>query len=156
MAARPRESHTASRDWSVGPDEPCWRTNTSFSPPPSRWDFRFQSEELQYGLHDGIQLYGSSTSSNSRGSRGWVRGNHLYNHHYSASDGAGLFLSSSSDLSQGPQWTPPAIQEISIEDYETTKSRGNTIYNAFVFSFVCTLHTHDRGPERDNNGFIII
>lgn len=124
MAARPHESHTASRDWSVGPDEPCWRTNTSFSPPPSRWDFRFQSEELQYGLHDGIQLYGSSTSSNSRGSLGWVRGNHLYNHHYSASDGAGLFLSSSSDLSQGPQWTPPAIQEISIEDYETTKRRG--------------------------------
>lgn len=85
-----------------------------------------------------------------------MRGNHLYNHHYSASDGAGLFLSSSSDLSQGPQWTPPAIQEISIEDYETTKRRGNTIYNAFAFSFVCTLHTHDRGPERNNNGCIII
>ncbi|XP_050372381.1 uncharacterized protein LOC126790254, partial [Argentina anserina] len=124
VAARPHESHTASRDWSVGPDEPCWRTNTSFSPPPSRWDFQFQTEELQYGLHDGVQLYGSSTSSNSRGSRGRVRGNHLYNHHHSASDGAGLFLSSPSDHSQGPQWTPPAIQEISIDDYETTKRRG--------------------------------
>ncbi|XP_068332474.1 uncharacterized protein [Pyrus communis] len=108
----------------MGPAEPCWRTNTSFSPPPSRWDFRFQPEELQYGLHDGIQQYGSSTSSNSKGSRGWVRGNNLYNHHYSASDGAGLFLSGSSDLSQGPQWTPPAIQEISVDDYETAKRRA--------------------------------
>ncbi|XP_008221728.1 PREDICTED: uncharacterized protein LOC103321681 [Prunus mume] len=131
VAARPHESHTASRDWSVGPEEPCWRTNTSFSPPPSRWDFRFQPEELQYGLHDGIQQHGSSTSSNSKGSRGWVRGNNLYNHHYSASDGAALFLSSSSDLSQGPQWTPPAIQEISVDDYETAKRRGPAFGHSF-------------------------
>ncbi|XP_068326278.1 uncharacterized protein [Pyrus communis] len=108
----------------MGPEEPCWRTNTSFSPPPSRWDFRFQPEELQYGFHDGNQQYGSSTSSNSKGSRGWVRGNNLYNHHYSVSDGTGLFLSSPSDLSQGPQRTPPAIQEISVDDYETAKKRG--------------------------------
>ncbi|TQD78235.1 hypothetical protein C1H46_036180 [Malus baccata] len=111
----------------MGPEEPCWRTNTSFSPPPSRWDFRFQPEELQYGFHDGNQQYGSSTSSNSKGSRGWVRGNNLYNHHYSVSDGAGLFLSSPSDLSQGPQRTPPAIQEISVDDYETAKKRGQAL-----------------------------
>ncbi|KAL5759487.1 hypothetical protein ACOSQ2_018325 [Xanthoceras sorbifolium] len=107
----------------MGSHEPYWRTNTSFSPPPSRWDFQFQSEGLPYSSHDGIQLYGSSTPSNSKGSKSWVRGNLLYNHQYSTSDGAGLFLSSSSDLSQGPQWTPPAIQEISVDDYETPSSR---------------------------------
>ncbi|XLR16786.1 hypothetical protein S83_044724, partial [Arachis hypogaea] len=123
----PHGSNAASRDWSVGPHEPYWRTNTSYSPPPSRWDFRFQSEGLSYGLHDGIQLYGSSTSSNGKDSRGWVSGNHLYDLHYSASDGTGAFLSSPSDLSQGPQWTPPAIQEISINDYETPTSRGPSL-----------------------------
>ncbi|MED6180284.1 hypothetical protein PIB30_008780 [Stylosanthes scabra] len=126
-ATRPHGSNAASRDWSVGPHEPYWRTNTSYSPPPSRWDFRFQSEGLSYGLHDGIQLYGSSTSSNGKDSRGWVSGNHLYDLHYSASDGTGAFLSSPSDLSQGPQWTPPAIQEISINDYETPTRRGPSL-----------------------------
>ncbi|XP_061366333.1 uncharacterized protein LOC133309566 isoform X2 [Gastrolobium bilobum] len=115
----PHGSNAGSRDWSMGPNEPYWRTNSSYSPPPPRWDFRFQTEGLPYSLNDGIQLYGSSTSSNGKDSRGWVRGNNLYDIHYSASDGTGLFLSSPSDLSQGPQWTPPAIQEISIDDYET-------------------------------------
>ncbi|CAJ1932032.1 unnamed protein product [Sphenostylis stenocarpa] len=115
-----RRSELGSRDWSMGPNEPYWRTNSSFSPPPTRWDFRFQSEEIPYSVNDGIQLYGSSTSSNDKESRGWVRGNHLYDLHYSASDGTGIFLSSPSDLSQGPQWTPPAIQEISIDNYETS------------------------------------
>lgn len=124
VAARPRGSHAASGDWSVGPHEPYWRTNTSFSPPPSRLDIRLQYEGLPNGLRDSDQLYRSSTSSNSKGSRGWVRGNRLYNHHYSASDGAELFLSSPSDQSQGPQWTPPAIQEINVEDYGTPTRRG--------------------------------
>ncbi|BAT99223.1 hypothetical protein LR48_Vigan06g108100 [Vigna angularis] len=101
----------------MGPNEPFWRTNSSFSPPPTRWDFRFQSEGLQYSVNDSIQLYGSSTSSNDKESGSWVRGNHLYDLHYSASDGTGILLSSPSDLSQGPQWTPPAIQEISIDNY---------------------------------------
>ncbi|GKU99524.1 hypothetical protein SLEP1_g12364 [Rubroshorea leprosula] len=107
----------------MAPHEPYWRTNTSFSPPPPRWDFRFQSEGLSYGSHDGIQLYGSSTSSNSKESGSWLRGNVLYNHQYSASDGTGLFLSSPSELSHGPQWTPPAIQEISLDDYDTRTRR---------------------------------
>ncbi|XP_022776837.1 uncharacterized protein LOC111318328 isoform X2 [Durio zibethinus] len=78
----------------MGHHEPYWRTNTSFSPPPSRWDFRFQPEGLSYCSHDGIQLYGSSTSSNSKESRAW-----------------------------GPQQTPPAIQEITLDDYETAMRR---------------------------------
>ncbi|XVE91514.1 hypothetical protein REPUB_Repub01dG0016400 [Reevesia pubescens] len=127
VAARPHGSNTASRDGSMGPHEPYWRTNTSFSPPHSRWDFRFQPEGLSYGSYDGIQLYGSSTSSNSKESRGWVRGNLLYNHQYSTSDGAGPFLSSPSDLSQGPQWTPPAIQEITLDDYETATRRDRVV-----------------------------
>lgn len=129
VAARPHGSHAASRDWSTDPHEPYWRTNTSFSPPPSRWDFDFQPEGLQYGSHDGGLLYGSSTSSNSKESRSWVRGNQLYNQPYS--DGAGMFLHSSSDLSQGPQWTPPAIQEISIDDFEFPKRRGNMVRSYF-------------------------
>lgn len=141
MAARPHGSNTASRDWSVGPHEPYWRTNTSFSPPPSRWDFRFQSERLPYGSHEGIQLYGSSTSSNSKESQSWVRGNYLYNNQYSASDGTGLFISSPSDLSQGPQWTPPAIQEINVDDYETETRRGIVIVHPFhcfhIMMYVC-------------------
>ncbi|KAK7309806.1 hypothetical protein RJT34_06839 [Clitoria ternatea] len=112
----------------MGPNEPYWRTNSSFSPPPARWDFRFQSEGLPYGVNDGIQLYGSSTSSNGKESSGWVRGNHLYDLHYAASDGTGIFLSSPSDLSQGPQWTPPAIQEISIDDYETLSTKGRVSF----------------------------
>lgn len=132
MAARPHGSHAASTEWSTGPHEPYWRTNTSFSPPPPRWDFRFQSERLPYGLHDGLQRYGSATSSDSRDSRGWVRGNHTSNHQYSASDGAGPFFSSPSDISQVPQWTPPAIQGINFDDYETTR-RGNTYYGFISF-----------------------
>lgn len=124
VASRPHGSNAGSRDWSMDPNEPFWRTNTSFSPPPSRWDFRFQSEGLPYSLNDGIQLYGSSTSSNGKDSEGWVRGNHLYDLHYSASEGTGVFLSSPSEFSQGPQWMPPAIQEISIDDYESRTRRG--------------------------------
>ncbi|XP_039034702.1 uncharacterized protein LOC120170939 [Hibiscus syriacus] len=80
----------------MGPQEPCWRTNTSFSPPPSRWDFHFQPDGLSYGSYDGSQLYESSTSPNSEESRGW-----------------------------GPQWTPPVIQEITLDDYETAVRRDH-------------------------------
>ncbi|KAL8533790.1 hypothetical protein ACS0TY_009981 [Phlomoides rotata] len=121
VAARPHGSNTTSRDWSVGPHEPYWRTNTSFSPPPSRWDFQFQPEALSFGSHDGIQLFGSSASSNSRGSRNWVRGNNLTNHQFLVSDGIGPYLSSPADISPNQQWTPPAIQEISTDDYGTTR-----------------------------------
>ncbi|KAE8683056.1 NAC domain-containing protein 90-like [Hibiscus syriacus] len=119
VAARPHGPNAASREWSIGPQEPYWRTNTSFSPPPSRWDFHFEPDGLSYSSYDGSQLYGSSTSPNSKESRGWVRRNLLYNHQYSASDGAGTFLSNPSDISLGPQWTPPVIQEITLDDYET-------------------------------------
>ncbi|XP_039057848.1 uncharacterized protein LOC120201276 isoform X2 [Hibiscus syriacus] len=80
----------------MGPQEPYWRTNTSFSPPPSRWDFHFQPDGLSYGSYDGRQLYESSTSPNSKESRGW-----------------------------GPQWTPPVIQEITLDDYETAVRRDH-------------------------------
>lgn len=107
----------------MGPNEPYWRTNTSFSPPPSRWDFRVQPEGLSFGSHDGIQLYGSSTSSNSRGSRSWVRGNHVSNNQYSTSDGVGPYFSSPSEISPARQWTPPTIQEIRVDDYATSSRR---------------------------------
>uniref|UniRef100_A0A1J3E088 RING-type domain-containing protein n=2 Tax=Noccaea caerulescens TaxID=107243 RepID=A0A1J3E088_NOCCA len=56
VAAKSERSNSASQDFSFGPREPYWRTNTSFSPPSSRWDV--------HGLIDGISFYGSSTSSN--------------------------------------------------------------------------------------------
>nr|AAU90322.2 hypothetical protein SDM1_55t00009 [Solanum demissum] len=105
----------------MGPHEPYWRTNSSFSPAPSRWDFRFQPETLSFGSNDGVQLYGSSASSNSRDSRSWVRGNQLANHQYLISDGVGAYCSSPSDISPAQQWTPPAIQEINIDDFGTSR-----------------------------------
>lgn len=147
MASRPHGSNAGSRDWSMGPNEPYWRTNSSFSPPPTRWDFRFQSEGMPYSVNDGIQLYGSSTtSSNGKESRGWVRGNHLYDLHYSASDGTGIFLSSPSDLSQGPQWTPPAIQEISLDNYETS-TRKDPHHSAVRVSLTPTKEGTSTNPN---------
>ncbi|PSS28750.1 RING finger protein [Actinidia chinensis var. chinensis] len=123
VAARPHGSSAPSGEWSIGPNDPYWRNNTSFSPPPSRWDFRFQPEGLSFGSHDGIQLYGSSASSNSRGSRSWVRGNRLSNHQHSISDGVGPYYSSPSEISPVQQWTPPTIQEIRVDDCGTSSRR---------------------------------
>lgn len=71
-----------------------------------------------------------------------MRGNCLYNHHYSASDGTGLFLSSPSDLSQGPQWTPPVVQEISVDDYETVTRRATA-----PLSFRPTMEGTSENPD---------
>ncbi|KAF2299201.1 hypothetical protein GH714_030951 [Hevea brasiliensis] len=106
----------------MGQHEPYWQTNTSFSPPPSRWDFSLPSEELPYD-HVMVTYFILSQHINSKESR-WMNDNHLYNNHCSASGGAGLLLSSPPDLSPGPQWTPPVIQEINADDYETATRRG--------------------------------
>ncbi|GAU44611.1 hypothetical protein TSUD_241040 [Trifolium subterraneum] len=146
----PHGSSADSRDWSLGPHEPYWRTNTSYSPPPSRWDFRFQSEGHPYSLNDGGQLYdGSSTSSNGKeSSRTWVRGNHLYDLHYSVSDGTGIFFGSpcSSDLSHGPQWMPPAIQEISFDDYKAV-TRKDSHPSLGRISFTPTKEGTSKNPN---------
>ncbi|XP_057950273.1 uncharacterized protein LOC131145171 [Malania oleifera] len=105
----------------MGPHEPYWRTNTSFSPPPSRWDFRFETERLPDGSNDVVQLHGSSTSS----SRNWVRGDHRSNHQYSTSDGAGAYFSSPSDISPAPQWIPPAVQGFNVDDYDPAARRDS-------------------------------
>ncbi|KAG8383080.1 hypothetical protein BUALT_Bualt05G0147400 [Buddleja alternifolia] len=93
------------RDPSVGPNEPYWQTNTSFSPRPSTWDFRFQSEAL-------------SQSGESRNSLGE---NNLADHRFLVSDGVGPYFSSPPDISPAQQWTPPPIQEFSSDDYGTSK-----------------------------------
>ncbi|XP_071716665.1 uncharacterized protein [Rutidosis leptorrhynchoides] len=100
----------------MGPHEPYWRTNTSFSPPPPRWDMRYNSESQSFGSQEGSQLYGSTSSSNSRG-------NFISNHRYSVSDGVGTFISSPSDFSPAQQWTPSTIQEISIDEFENSSRR---------------------------------
>ncbi|KAJ4972860.1 hypothetical protein NE237_006034 [Protea cynaroides] len=102
----------------MGPSEPYWQTNTSFSPPLSgRWESRFQSEGFPYATHNAVQIYGSSFSSNSKESRDQGRGDELPHHQYSASDGFGSYFSSPSDNFQTQQWTPPPRQEVNIDDY---------------------------------------
>eukprot|EP00262_Sarcandra_glabra_P018874 TRINITY_DN6927_c0_g5_i2.p1 TRINITY_DN6927_c0_g5~~TRINITY_DN6927_c0_g5_i2.p1 ORF type:complete len:439 (-),score=43.64 TRINITY_DN6927_c0_g5_i2:174-1490(-) len=120
----------------MGPNEPYWRTNSSFSPPLSRrWDNRSQSEALPYGLHGSVQLYGSSLSSNSKGSRSWVRGEQLLNHQNSASDGVASYFSSPSDSFQTQQWTPPSMQGVSIDDYvSATMIEPMSVPSAFLQS----------------------
>ncbi|XP_058096402.1 uncharacterized protein LOC131242050 [Magnolia sinica] len=108
----------------MGPSEPYWRTNTSFSPPLSRrWDHRFQSEGPPFGSHGGPQLYDSSLSSNSnKDSRSWVRSDEFPNQ-YSASEGVVSYLSSPSDSFQAQQWTPPPMQGVSIDEYVSATMR---------------------------------
>ncbi|KAL8150159.1 hypothetical protein V2J09_019967 [Rumex salicifolius] len=123
VAARPHGSNAASGDWSVGPHEPYWRMNTSFSPPPARWDYHFQTEGLRYGSNDSLQLFDSSTSSNSKESRSWVRGMYQHSHQYPPSDGTILDGSSPSDSALIQPWTPPPRQGISTDDLGTTTKR---------------------------------
>ncbi|PWA69983.1 zinc finger, RING/FYVE/PHD-type [Artemisia annua] len=125
IALKPHGSNAVSQDWSMGPHDPYWRTNTSFSPPPPRWDFRFQNEGQSFGSQEGSRLYGSSTSSNSRESRSWLRGNYVPNHRHSVSvsDGYGAFFSSPYDLSPAQQWSAPIIQEISFDEYNANSSK---------------------------------
>ncbi|XVF30907.1 hypothetical protein REPUB_Repub16aG0098700 [Reevesia pubescens] len=95
-------------------DEPHWRTNSSFSPPPLRiWDCRLHSDGLPHGSH-GTGLHGSSLSSNSRGSRSRIGSEGYTNHHHSVSDGALSFYGSPSDSAQVPRWTSP-IQRFNPE-----------------------------------------
>lgn len=102
--------------------EPYWRTNTSFSPPTPRWDYRFHSEGIQYGSTDSNQLFGS-TSSNSKESRSWTGGGYRPTHQYSASEGGALYFSSPSDTSLVQPWTPPPTQGINIDEYEMSIKR---------------------------------
>lgn len=103
----------------MGPNEPFWRTNTSFSPPLSRrWDYQLQSEALTYESDDGVvALDGSSVSSNSKGSRSWVNVERLPGHRYSASDGVFSYFNSPTDGYQNEQLMPPPVQGVNINDY---------------------------------------
>lgn len=122
VAARPHGSNATSSEWPMG-HEPYWRTNTSFSPPPPRWDYRFQSEGIQYSSADSIQLFGS-TSSDSKESRTWMRGGYRPPHQYSTSEGGALYFSSPSDATLVQPWTPPPMQGINIDEYEISIKRG--------------------------------
>ncbi|XP_022747781.1 uncharacterized protein LOC111297330 [Durio zibethinus] len=96
-------------------DEPHWRTNSSFSPPPLRiWDCRLHSDGLPHGSH-GTGLHVSSMPSNSRGSRSRVGSEEYINHHHSVSDGALSYSGSPPDSAQVPRWTSP-IQRFNLEE----------------------------------------
>ena len=122
MAARPHGSTAGSREWSVRPNEPFWRTNTSFSPPLSRrWDYQLPSEELVYESNDDgvVALDDSSLSFNSKESRSWVNGLQVPDHRCSASDGAFYYFNSPADSYLNQQLMPPPVQGVSINDYVT-------------------------------------
>ncbi|PWA37142.1 zinc finger, RING/FYVE/PHD-type [Artemisia annua] len=142
----------------MGPHDPYWRTNTSFSPPPPRWDFRFQNEGQSFGSQEGSRLYGSSTSSNSRESRSWLRGNYVPNHRHSVSvsDGYGAFFSSPSDLSPAQQWSAPIIQEISFDEYNANSSkRGCVGILLNLVTLVFVLATGCFEPHAGSRGWVL-
>lgn len=78
-----------------------------------------------------------------------MRGNHLSNHQYSTSDGVGPYFSSPSEISPARQWTPPAIQEIKVDDYGTSSRRGNM--NLLGISLII----FDNG-YRDSQGCVLV
>ncbi|CAO2829564.1 unnamed protein product [Amaranthus hypochondriacus] len=127
----------------MGPNEPYWRTNTSFSPPPSRWDYTLQSEGLQYGSSDSIQLFGSA-STNSKESRNWIRGGYHPTHHYSTSDGGALYFSSPSDASLVQPWTPPPVRGVSIDEFVPSHRRGAettvSFHSGYCFGLLLSVH----------------
>ncbi|XP_072975730.1 uncharacterized protein [Typha angustifolia] len=100
----------------MDPSEPRWRVNSSFSPPaPRRWDCRYQSDGLPHRIHD-AQLYGSSVSSQSKGSRRRFGSDH---HHHSISDGALSDLGSPAEnLHAPPRWTP-SLQRFDLGEFST-------------------------------------
>ncbi|KAK9119212.1 hypothetical protein Scep_017305 [Stephania cephalantha] len=100
----------------MGPHEPYWQTNSSYSPPASRrWEHRLQIEGLPYGSHGGIQLFGSSSSSNSKESEASARNDNFLNH--PGSDGADSYFSSPSDSFHNQQWTPRPMKGVNVDDY---------------------------------------
>uniref|UniRef100_A0A0D9Z6N3 RING-type domain-containing protein n=1 Tax=Oryza glumipatula TaxID=40148 RepID=A0A0D9Z6N3_9ORYZ len=120
VAARPHgtKSNLASRDCSMDPNEPCWRMNSSFSPPMSRrWDCRNPSDGLPHRIHD-APPYVSSLSSHSKGSRSAFGSDQYLNHQHSVSDGALSYFGSPADSLQAPRWTP-SLQRFDLGEFST-------------------------------------
>lgn len=97
----------------------------SHPPLSRRWDYRFHPEALPSGSH-GLQLYGSSLSSTSKGSRSRISSDHFSNHQYSVSDGIVSYLSSPSDSFHGQHWNAFA-QGISNESQRAVSSTTGLI-----------------------------
>jgi hypothetical protein len=122
VAARPHGASTASREWSsIGRSDPHWWTNAGFSPPPSRWEYRINSEGLSYGSHgdSGVAAnYGSSLSLNSKEpSRSWERSELPHDHHYSISEGATSYFNSPDISFQNHHIMLPMTQDSSVDEY---------------------------------------
>lgn len=102
----------------MDPSEPCWRANSSFSPPLSRrWDCRYQSDGLSQET-PGDPLHGSSLSSRSKGSRSVMSSDQYANHQHSVSDGALSYLESPSNNIQTSRWTPH-VQRYDLGEFST-------------------------------------
>lgn len=102
----------------MGPNEPFWRTNSSFSPPPfsTHWDFEVQSEEQPYesDVHTLTTLYDLSLSPNSRESESWVINGEQ--NRVSPSDDSFSYMDSP-DSFQNQQLMPPLVQGVYMNDY---------------------------------------
>lgn len=98
-------------DNSTDRGQPHWRTNSSFSPPPSRiWDCRLQSDVLPRG-------YGTnrlSFSSNRKRRRSRLGSDRITSHHHSVSDGVLSYNDSPPNSAQASRrWTSP-IQKFKV------------------------------------------
>ncbi|KAL5209923.1 hypothetical protein ABZP36_005546 [Zizania latifolia] len=106
----------------MDPNEPCWRMNSSFSPPMSRrWDCRNPSDGLPHRVHDAPHEhppYVSSLSSHSKRSRSAFGSDQYLNHHHSVSDGALSYFGSPADSLQAPRWTP-SLQRFDLGEFST-------------------------------------
>ncbi|XP_006650018.1 uncharacterized protein LOC102715277 [Oryza brachyantha] len=106
----------------MDPNEPCWRMNSSFSPPMSRrWDCRNPSDGFPHRVHDTPHdhpPYVSSLSSHSKGSRSAFGSDQYLNHQHSVSDGALSYFGSPADSLQAPRWTP-SLQRFDLGEFST-------------------------------------
>lgn len=125
MAAGPQgaKSPTDGRE-ALDHNEPHWRINSSYSPPPPRiWNCRLQADAIPNG-GNGVPLHGLSLSSNSRGSRSRVGSERYSNHHHSVSDGVLSYSESPPENVQVPRWTSP-VPKFNMGELAASTVGGN-------------------------------
>lgn len=127
VAARPQGAKalpaTRGRNSSIDGGEPQhWRTNSSYSPPPSRiWDCRLQLDSIPHGSYGNNLL----PLSNRKGHRSRIGCDQFTSHQHSVSDGALSYTGSLSDSVQtSRRWTSP-VQKFKVNDNSATMIGGS-------------------------------
>ncbi|KAL3688411.1 hypothetical protein R1sor_014720 [Riccia sorocarpa] len=119
VAARPHGSSVGTDNWSNGPREPHWRTNSGFSPPlSSRWENKSQPEELAAAAN-ALQMHRRSFSSSSRGSRSNSRAGsaRFLGHHRNISGSIFSHSGSPSESFRAPHWNPLSSSSGHMDNY---------------------------------------